>query len=52
MYMNEGTRPFETPSAQPYVVATILVAAVGTMLIGLLPGGAMEAARVAFLSLG
>ena len=52
MYMNEGTRTFEAPSAQPYVVATILVAAVGTMLIGLLPSGPMEAARVAFLSLG
>jgi hypothetical protein len=33
-------------------MTTILVAAVGTMLIGLLPGGPMEAARVAFLSLG
>jgi NADH-quinone oxidoreductase subunit N len=52
MYMAEGARPIEAPSAQPYVFVTILVAAVGTMLIGLLPGGPMEAARVAFLSLG
>ena len=52
MYMAEGARPVEAPSAQPYVFATILVAAAGTLLIGLLPGGPMEAARVAFLSLG
>jgi NADH-quinone oxidoreductase subunit N len=52
MYMVEGTRPVEAPSAQPYVFVTILVAALGTMLLGLLPSGPMEAARAAFLSLG
>ena len=52
MYMAEGARPVETPSAQPYVFVTILIAAVGTMLIGVLPSGPMEAARGAFLSLG
>jgi NADH-quinone oxidoreductase subunit N len=52
MYMADATRPTESPAAQPYVLATILVAAAGTMLLGLLPGGAMAAARTAFLSLG
>jgi NADH-quinone oxidoreductase subunit N len=52
MYMAEGVRPLESPSAQPWVFAAILIAAFGTMLLGILPSGPMEAARVAFLSLG
>ena len=52
MYMAEGVRPLEAPSAQPWVFATIVIAALGTVLIGVLPSGTMEAARVAFLSLG
>ena len=52
MYMAEGVRPLEAPSAQPWVFATIVIAALGTVLIGVLPSRTMEAARVAFLSLG
>jgi NADH-quinone oxidoreductase subunit N len=51
MYMAEGTRTIVPPSARPYLLTTILVAVAATLLIGILPAGPMELARVSFLSL-
>ena len=51
MYMAEGTRPIPRPSSRPYLVATIVVSAAATLLIGVLPATPMELARLAFLSL-
>jgi len=51
MYMAEGTPVIEPPSSRPYLLATILVTVAATLLVGVLPGGPMELARVAFLSL-
>jgi NADH-quinone oxidoreductase subunit N len=51
MYMAEGTRAIVPPTSRPCLLATILVAVGATLLIGVLPGGPMELARVSFLSL-
>jgi NADH-quinone oxidoreductase subunit N len=51
MYMTEGTRAIPTPSSRPYLLATILVSVVATLLIGVLPAMPMKLALVAFSSL-
>jgi NADH-quinone oxidoreductase subunit N len=51
MYMAEETAVTPPPTARPYLLATILVAMIATMVVGVLPGGAMELARASFLSL-
>ncbi|TMA38526.1 MAG: NADH-quinone oxidoreductase subunit N [Deltaproteobacteria bacterium] len=51
MYMAEGTRPIDAPATRPYLLATILVAGVTTLLLGVFPSGAMELARVSVASL-
>ncbi len=51
MYMAEGTRPIDAPATRPYLLATILVAGVATLLLGVFPSGAMELARVSVASL-
>ena len=51
MYMTEGTRPIDAPATRPYLLATILVAGVATLLLGVFPSGAMELARVSVASL-
>jgi len=51
MYMAEGTRPIDAPATRPYLLATILVASVATLLLGVFPSGAMELARVSVASL-
>ncbi|TMA64282.1 MAG: NADH-quinone oxidoreductase subunit N [Deltaproteobacteria bacterium] len=51
MYMTEGTRPIDAPATRPYLLATILVAGVATLLLGVFPSGTMELARVSVASL-
>ncbi len=51
MYMVDGTRTIDRPASRPALLTTILVATVATLLLGLLPAGPMEVARLSFLSL-
>jgi NADH-quinone oxidoreductase subunit N len=51
MYMADGAAPIESPALRPYLLATILVSVAATILIGVLPAGPMEVARLSFLSL-
>ena len=51
MYMMEGTREIDPPSSRPCLLAGILVTVAATLLLGVLPAGPMELARVSFLSL-
>jgi NADH-quinone oxidoreductase subunit N len=51
MYMAEGTLAVDPPSSRPYLLATVLVAVAGTVLLGVLPAGPMELARLSFVSL-
>jgi NADH-quinone oxidoreductase subunit N len=51
MYMADGTRVVDAPTSRPSLLTTILVAAAATLLIGILPAGPMELARLSFLSL-
>ena len=51
MYMVEGTRSLVPPGARPCLLATIVVAVLVTLLVGILPAGPMELAREAFASL-
>jgi len=52
MYMSEGGVDVVQPSSRPYLFATLLVAVIGTIAIGLLPSGLFEVARQSFLALG
>jgi NADH-quinone oxidoreductase subunit N len=51
MYMAEGTRPVVPPGHRPYLLATIVLAAVATLGLGILPAAPMELARAAFASI-
>lgn len=51
MYMVEGTRTVPLPGSRPWLLATIVVAGVATLWLGLLPAVPMELAREAFASL-
>jgi NADH-quinone oxidoreductase subunit N len=51
MYMVDGTRVIDPPTSRPCLLATILLAVAATVLIGVLPSGPMEIARLSFLSL-
>ena len=51
MYMVEGERALVPPRARPFLLATILLAVVATLAIGVLPAGPMEFARLSFASL-
>ena len=51
MYMVEGTRSIDAPASRPYLLATILVTGIATLLLGVFPSGAMELARVSVASL-
>ncbi len=51
MFMTEGARAIDPPTSRPCLLATILVAVAATVLIGVLPAGPMEVARLSFLSL-
>jgi NADH-quinone oxidoreductase subunit N len=51
MYMAEGASEIPSLAGRPYLAAGLLVAVVATILLGLFPAGAMNLARVSFLSL-
>jgi NADH-quinone oxidoreductase subunit N len=52
MYMYDGDKIPEKLSARPALALAILLAAVGTVLMGILPAASMALARTSFLSLG
>jgi NADH-quinone oxidoreductase subunit N len=49
MYMQEGEKPVDLLSARPALAAAILIAAVGTILLGVFPAPSMSLARESFL---
>jgi len=52
MYMVEGSTIIDSPSSRPYLMACLLIAAMGTVLVGVFPAAAYELARLSFASLG
>jgi len=52
MYMQEGEKMPEKLSARPALAVAILIAAVGTVLMGIFPAASIALARASFLSLG
>jgi NADH-quinone oxidoreductase subunit N len=52
MYMYEGENAPEKLSSRPALALAILIAAVGTVLLGVFPSASIALARVSFLSLG
>src|SRR5207248_3157141 len=42
MYMAEGLRTIDPPTSRPYLLATILVAGLATVLLGVFPAAPME----------
>jgi NADH-quinone oxidoreductase subunit N len=51
MYMAEGSRQIDAPWSRPCLLFTILVAVAATLVVGVLPSGPMELARLSFLTL-
>lgn len=51
MYMGEGTREVQGVAHRPYLFTALLIAATGTVLLGLFPTWALNLARSAMLSL-
>jgi len=51
MYMADGSKEIPDTAQRPYLVATLLIASVGTVFLGLFPSWAFELARSAYLSL-
>jgi NADH-quinone oxidoreductase subunit N len=52
MYMVEGSPTIDPLSARPYLAVGLLLAVGGTVVLGLLPAGAMRLAHESFLALG
>ena len=52
MFMAEGGKRVQGTAHRPYLTATLVVATVGTVALGIFPSWAFELARSAFLSLG
>ena len=52
MYMYEGEKALDLLSARPALAAAIILAAVGTVWMGIFPSASIALARVSFLSLG
>jgi len=51
MYMQEGETAIDMLSARPALAVAIVLAAIGTVLLGIFPSGSMSLARESFLSL-
>jgi NADH:ubiquinone oxidoreductase subunit 2 (subunit N) len=51
MYMQEGDKQIEVLSARPALAAAILVAAIGTVVMGVFPSASISLAKASFLSL-
>lgn len=52
MYMREGEKQVDLLSARPALAAAILVAAIGTIVMGVFPSASISLAKISFLSLG
>ncbi|MGH7966278.1 MAG: NADH-quinone oxidoreductase subunit N [Candidatus Binatia bacterium] len=52
MYMHEGDTTVDALSARPALAVAIVLAAIGTVLLGVFPSGSISLARESFLSLG
>ena len=52
MYMEEGDAGFEIAALRPALSAAIIIAAAGTVLLGIFPSASISIARESFLSLG
>jgi NADH-quinone oxidoreductase subunit N len=52
MYMQEGEGVIDLPSVRPALTTAIVVAAVGTVFLGVFPSASISLARESFLSLG
>jgi NADH-quinone oxidoreductase subunit N len=52
MYMREGEKQVDLLSARPALAAAILVAAIGTVVMGVFPAASISLAKISFLSLG
>lgn len=52
MYMYEGEKVPDLLSSRPALAAAIILAAIGTVVIGVFPSASIALARVSFLSLG
>ena len=52
MYMEEGDAAFEIAALRPALSAAIIIAAAGTVLLGIFPSASISIARESFLSLG
>jgi NADH-quinone oxidoreductase subunit N len=50
MYMRDSVKQLPSIAGRPYLVASIAIAAVGTVLLGVFPSWAVELARASFLS--
>jgi len=51
MYMGEDERTLVPPTARPWLLGTVLVAVIVTLLVGIDPSGPMMVAQSAFASL-
>jgi len=51
MYMQEGEKQIDLLSARPALAAVILVAAIGTVVMGIFPSASISLAKASFLSL-
>lgn len=51
LYMSEGTTEIVAPSSRPYLFATLVLAVIGTIAVGLFPTSLFDLARSSFLSL-
>jgi len=52
MYMEEGKVQVASPTSRPYLFASLLLTAVGTIAVGIFPYSVWELARASFLALG
>ena len=52
MYMYEGEKTIDLLSARPALAVAIILAALGTVLMGVFPSASISLARESFLSLG
>ena len=52
MYMYEGEKTIDLLSARPALAVAIVLAALGTVLMGVFPSASISLARESFLSLG
>jgi NADH-quinone oxidoreductase subunit N len=52
MYMADGDTVIDAPASRPYLFTCLLIAAAGTVIVGVFPSSAYELARQSFAALG